>query len=259
MATNLYYVYVYKYPNGTPFYIGKGKNKRMLVHLNEAMKESTSDKNHPKISTIRKIIAGGEQPIIELVDSNLEESDAFDLEELLISEIGRRDLRTGPLTNMSNGGEGGSGYVHTDESKKKISEKLSGMSKPDSMRHKLSNYLLENPIYLRDGVHEKCSGENHWNYKNPNPPNRGKPWTDEQKQKHSERFSGENHPNYGMPCSDTRREAISRATTGVKKSTTVNMKKPKAKVQCEVCGIYASGGNIARWHNDNCKLKGVDK
>lgn len=80
-------------------------------------------------------------------------------------------------------------------------------------------------------------------------------WTDEQKQKISESLKGERNPNYGKPCDEARRQAIIKGTTGVKKSTTENMKKPKRKDECPHCGIMASGGNLAKWHMDNCKSK----
>jgi len=80
-------------------------------------------------------------------------------------------------------------------------------------------------------------------------------WTYEQKQKISESLKGERNPNYGKPCDEARRQAIIKGTTGVKKSTTENMKKPKRKEQCPHCGIMASGGNLAKWHMDNCKSK----
>lgn len=78
-------------------------------------------------------------------------------------------------------------------------------------------------------------------------------WTDEQKRKISDSLKGDRNPNYGKPCSEERRQAIIAGTTGVKKATTINMKKPKRKEQCIHCGIWASGGNLARWHMDNCK------
>lgn len=78
-------------------------------------------------------------------------------------------------------------------------------------------------------------------------------WTDEQKRKISESLKGERNPNYGKPCSEERRQAIIAGTTGVKKTTTINMKKPKRKEQCIHCGVWASGGNLARWHMGNCK------
>lgn len=78
-------------------------------------------------------------------------------------------------------------------------------------------------------------------------------WTDEQKQKISDSLKGDRNPNYGKPCDEARRQAIIKGTTGVKKSTTINMRKPKRKEQCPHCGIMASGGNLAKWHMNNCK------
>ena len=73
-------------------------------------------------------------------------------------------------------------------------------------------------------------------------------WTDEQKRKISESLKGKSNP-----CTEERRQAIIKGTTGVKKSTTENMRKPKRKDQCPHCGIWASGGNLAKWHLDKCK------
>ena len=83
----------------------------------------------------------------------------------------------------------------------------------------------------------------------------GRPKTEEDKQRISEALKGDKHFYYGVPCSDERKAAIIAGTTGVKKSTTINMKKPKRKEQCPHCGIMASGGNLAKWHMNNCKSK----
>ena len=80
-------------------------------------------------------------------------------------------------------------------------------------------------------------------------------WTEEQKKKISDSLKGIKNPNYGKPCSEKRRQAIIKGTTGVKKSKTEKMKKPKRKEQCIYCGILCSGGNLKRWHMDNCKRK----
>lgn len=82
-------------------------------------------------------------------------------------------------------------------------------------------------------------------------------WTDEQKKKISESLKGEKHPFFGKKCSEKRRQSIIAATTGVKKSTTEKMRKPKIKKQCPHCGVWASGGNLAKWHLDKCKDKYV--
>jgi len=77
-------------------------------------------------------------------------------------------------------------------------------------------------------------------------------WTAEQKQRISDSLKGKSNP-----CTDQRRQAIIAGTTGVKKSTTINMRKPKIKKQCPHCKIMASGGNLMKWHLDNCKQKEV--
>jgi len=83
----------------------------------------------------------------------------------------------------------------------------------------------------------------------------GRPKSEADKQRISEALKGNKHFYYGVPCSDERKAAIIAGTTGVKKSTTINMKKPKRKEQCPHCGIMASGGNLAKWHMNNCKSK----
>lgn len=57
----------------------------------------------------------------EIVADGLTHENAVDLEKLMISEYGRIDLNTGILVNMTNGGDGASGHVHNEETRKKIS------------------------------------------------------------------------------------------------------------------------------------------
>ena len=83
----------------------------------------------------------------------------------------------------------------------------------------------------------------------------GRPKSEADKKRLSEALKGDKHFYYGVPCSDERKAAIIAGTTGVKKSTTINMRKPKRKEQCPHCGIMASGGNLAKWHMNNCKSK----
>lgn len=53
-----------------------------------------------------------------LLKQNLSEAEAFQHEKYLIAVLGRKDLGTGILRNMTNGGEGSSGF--SDEVIKKI-------------------------------------------------------------------------------------------------------------------------------------------
>ncbi len=92
-----------------PFYVGKGIEKQWLVHLVKANRKTTY-KSY-KINKIRKIQKLGLEPKIIKYQENLTEKEAFDSEKKLIKAIGRFDLKKGPLTNLTDGGEGQSGFV----------------------------------------------------------------------------------------------------------------------------------------------------
>lgn len=93
--------YVYKLIDprtNTPYYVGKGKNKRAYFHLNEAL--STSKKS-AKLNTIRDIIASGHNYTIEVVSDGMSEVDACEMEISLIVSLGRRNYDSnGVLTNI---------------------------------------------------------------------------------------------------------------------------------------------------------------
>ena len=96
---NDYYVYLYLREDGTPYYVGKGRNKRAFQNWGRRMKPP-SDKSR-----------------IVFHSENLTEDQAFALEKELIAQYGRKDKGTGILRNLTDGGEGASGYVHSDEAK----------------------------------------------------------------------------------------------------------------------------------------------
>ena len=81
-----------------PFYIGKGKNNRVFGHF------KSLSANTPKNNKIKKIFSSGLEPVTVLKRSSLTEKQAFALEYQLISLIGRKG--SGPLTNLTDGGEG---------------------------------------------------------------------------------------------------------------------------------------------------------
>ena len=93
----LFYVYIAFRLDGSPCYVGKGKGKRYLSHLRRS--------HNP---WLRRIVAkaGGAIPIV-VIRSGLSEPEAFEIEVALIRAIGRKG--SGPLVNMTDGGEGVAG------------------------------------------------------------------------------------------------------------------------------------------------------
>ena len=121
-----------------PFYVGKGKNGRCKEHLRKSSLKKVNYKNHK----IKKILSESFEPIIVKVKVDLLECISFKYEMELIKLIGRTDLGLGPLTNMTDGGEGG-GSNPSEEIIKKKSEAT-------------KKYHIEHPGYM--------SGDKHYLY-----------------------------------------------------------------------------------------------
>lgn len=105
----IYGSYEFKYE---PFYIGKGKYERY--------KKINCGRNKYFKNKIKKINESELEPIILKIKENLNEQQSFILECELIKLIGRKDLKNGSLVNMTDGGEGSSGYKHKKESLEKL-------------------------------------------------------------------------------------------------------------------------------------------
>lgn len=106
--------YVYTLPSGKvirfkyqPYYVGKGKDKRVAAHF----KLDALRKKHHKNHTILAIKRAGFEPqnYIEITKTRRTDCMAQALEIDMIAGIGRSDLKQGPLTNLTDGGEGASG------------------------------------------------------------------------------------------------------------------------------------------------------
>ncbi len=125
-----------------PFYIGKGTGRRYFDHLKYPYK----DRNPHKGYTINKIIKEtGEYPIIGFIKIDLKPQESLLLEIELISIIGRRSLKTGPLTNLTSGGEGVNGFIFSKELKERWSElakKRAKFGKDNHSSKKVYQYLL---------------------------------------------------------------------------------------------------------------------
>lgn len=105
-----------------PFYIGKGHGTRAYDHIRQenisANASGQGARSSHKKSKIRKILKEtGDYPIVLIKRANLSEAEAFETEARLIYTIGRSDMKEGPLTNHSDGGEGVSGQRWTNKQK----------------------------------------------------------------------------------------------------------------------------------------------
>ena len=105
---NLFYTYAFLREDGTPYYIGKGKGDRAYSKRRKGVKRPRDEKR------------------ILILKKGLTEQEAFRHEKYMISVFGRKDLETGILLNRSDGGDGNSGYRHTEETKARISKTSTG-------------------------------------------------------------------------------------------------------------------------------------
>lgn len=160
MNRNNFYVYVYLDPqksgnfiyeefsfNNEPIYIGKGTGNRLKYHLRNYKYNKTYF-----YSKISSIINNGYDPLYHIVIDNLTEDEANYHEKRLIKLIGRK-YNGGPLTNLSDGGEGQTGFKHREESKLKTSNSLKNniefqnYMKTEEYRSKISKSLMGHPGY----------------------------------------------------------------------------------------------------------------
>ena len=114
-----FYVYVHtRATDGSIFYVGKGESKRAWS----------------KVSRNRhwKYIVAKHDYNVTILLNNLTEEQAFILEKQTIATLGRENL-----CNMTDGGEGMSGFLHSEETRNKMSKSRKGNT--NSKGRKLSD------------------------------------------------------------------------------------------------------------------------
>ena len=110
-----FYVYVYRDPRPrkrrVPIYVGKGT----VAHGRADFHWQVRARNPLLAAIFRKIKNAGLVPGVEIVAWFDDEAAASRLETRLIKQFGRRDLKTGTLANLTDGGEGNAGRIDTAE------------------------------------------------------------------------------------------------------------------------------------------------
>jgi len=123
-----FYVYAYLRDDGTPYYIGKGKGVRAWKQHSIKGKGAHTPKDNSRIF---------------VCETNLTEVGAFALERRYIRWYGRKDLVTGILVNLTDGGEGTNNTQRnvTEETKRKIGQANKGRIQSAETKLKRSQSL----------------------------------------------------------------------------------------------------------------------
>ncbi len=243
-----YYVYGLFSEAGAIFYVGKGRDRR---HLTSATVNG-SGKNDLKARAIKRVRETlGEVPIVLLAD-NLTEDDAYRIERLFITAIGRR--HDGPLLNMSDGGEGFSDP--TGAVAEKIRQTLTGFkhgpeARENMRRSKVGRIISqETRDKLRAIMRERFPEK-------PKPPKKKRKLTKEQADKlHAARrtkiMTAEQRENYrraatGRRHSDETKNKIREIRTGSKAS-------PETRAKIAAAGVGREWSQEARQRLSQKKL-----
>lgn len=162
MEMNNYLVYLISHPNSNYFYIGKTDNikQRISKHLSDSRIRPTT--------FIHNWIKKYPDPVFEILEDNLDEQTAFLYERMYISLFKSWGIL---VMNLTNGGEGSSGYKHTSETKAFISKVHKGQIYSDEARKLMS---------------ERKKGENHFMF--------GKHFSEEHKINASKSHTSINRP-----------------------------------------------------------------
>jgi len=145
-----YYTYAYLREDGTPYYIGKGKGKRLFYKYGKNCKPP---KDRSKIIKLKQ---------------NLTEEEAFAHEIYMISVYGKKCDGTGILMNIADGGNappvisGANHHMKTEECKRKVSEKLTGRNNPRWGKPLSEETKKKMSIKLKQYIGEKSSTGQWW-------------------------------------------------------------------------------------------------
>jgi hypothetical protein len=148
---NDFYTYAYLREDRTPYYIGKGKYKHKT---NQKYYRAYCGKHYVPIPPKERVL---------ILKSDITEEKSLNHERYMIGVLGRKDNGTGILRNLTDGGEGTSGFKHSDEYKKNISIRMKNWICLNGNPN-LKTYLLINVsgdyYIVDDGLIPFCKNKN---------------------------------------------------------------------------------------------------
>ena len=209
----MYYTYAYlRKKDKTPYYIGKGQKRRMFAkHWRGNGSFTPKDKGR-----------------IIILKYFVEELEAYKHEMYMISVLGRKDLGTGILINISDGGEGSSNV--SQRTRKLISKAHKGKVCSEETKRKISESRKNSKIGFPDHL----------------------------KKHYSKIYSGEGNPNYGKKHSPETLEKISAGTRGKNLKTRWYITPNGDKIKIDNLREYCEKNNLnhicmINLHNGNCR------
>ena len=195
-----YYTYAYLREDRTPYYIGKGKGNRIYKRGSRVF---APPKDKSRIIYLKQ---------------NLTEEEAFKHEIYMIAVLGRIDLGTGILHNMTDGGEGISNP--SEETRRKMSETHKGKIVSEESRKRIGEA-------------------------NKNP-------SEETRRKKSDANRGENNPNYGKTTSEETRKKLSEALKNPSEETRRKIGEASKNRSKEILKKIGEAQKGRKWWNDGC-------
>jgi len=216
-----YYVYMYKDPRtDLPFYIGKGTKGRYLHHLNETKDNTENIKKYAYIQGLRN---KGLTPKIVIIQQDMLESEAYDLERDLIKYWGRKNIdENGILTNICEDNRPPR-HDWSEERREQQSQLMNWIvneRRPGGIYEDGYNRIQEAQIArIKNGEHN---------------------------------FQGERNPNHKRLAEGTHQW---QGSTSNFKRLSEGTHPSQIKLTCPHCGLLGSKGNMIRWHFDNCKFR----
>jgi len=137
----IHYCYRHIRPDtNVPFYIGIGvKNRKNPISFESDYHRAFACVGKRRPLHWKRIFDKNDGKIVvEIIYESSSREEIKNKEKEFIQLYGRVDLGTGSLINKTDGGDGGKGYRHSEEAKKKISSALTGLIRPPEERLKNS-------------------------------------------------------------------------------------------------------------------------